>query len=218
MLLENDLEIASNTLVVSSNDGLCGKSGGFGPGDAVDIEKYRCTSLLGSATREHSVSGLDNDVEYRFGVVALDEALNPSLVSNVVCATPENVRSFFDDYSEAGGKGSGFCFIATAAYGSYDHPNVKVFRQFRDQFLARIPSGQSIIQTYYNVGPKLASYISTNRTIKAFVRVALVPLLGLVLILLFLGPTGSLLAFGGTALLGAAAIVTVRRRRRRLIR
>jgi len=215
---DTDVDADTDTDMDTNDDnvGLCGKAGGFGPGDAVNIEDYRCTGILGSSTRSHTVRGLENDVEYRFGVVTLDEALNPSVVSNVSCSTPQDVRSFLDDYIDSGGEGNGFCFIATAAYGSYDHPHVRILRKFRDSFLATLPCGPGLIRAYYRVGPALAEITTQNETLRSAVRIALVPVTGLAFILVTIGPALSL-ALLSIMIGGTVALACFRKRRRRIL-
>jgi len=193
----------------------CGAAGGFGEGDTIILEDYRCTGRLGSSTRSHTVRGLENGVEYRFGVVVVDKNDNASDVSDVACATPEDVLSFFDIYREAGGKGSGFCFIATAAYGSYDHPHVKLLREFRDRYLQKMPGGPSLIRAYYEVGPMLARGVAGHEGLRLAARILLLPLVGLAALLLVLGPLGSLLLLAGGGAAGAYAFYAAKRRRMR---
>lgn len=45
----------------------------------------------------------------------------------------------------------GGCFIATAVYGDYDHPQVKVLQGFRDQVLVKSQPGRCFISWYFRV-------------------------------------------------------------------
>jgi hypothetical protein len=72
----------------------------------------------------------------------------------------------------SGGSSSG-CFIATAAFGSYLHPYVKVLTSFRDKFLNTHATGRSFVVWYYRVSPPIADAIQTNETAKAAVRILL---------------------------------------------
>lgn len=70
----------------------------------------------------------------------------------------------------------GGCFIATAAYGSYFMPKVKVLRNFRDDYLLTNSVGQYFVEQYYQYSPPIADYISEREWLKTGVRGALTPL------------------------------------------
>ena len=53
----------------------------------------------------------------------------------------------------------GFCFVATACYGDYDHPDVIAFRRFRDERLLATRAGTRFVRIYYAVSPRLAQRI-----------------------------------------------------------
>ena len=52
---------------------------------------------------------------------------------------------------------SGGCYIATMAYGDYDHPSVMELRGFRDTYLKKSSLGRSFIEIYYKYSPKAVS-------------------------------------------------------------
>ncbi|MCM8805189.1 MAG: cohesin domain-containing protein [Candidatus Omnitrophica bacterium] len=80
--------------------------------------------------------------------------------------------------------GGGGCFIATAAFGSYQEKHVWILRQFRDKYLLTNPIGKAFVKWYYKHSPKYASIIAQNELLRAIVRVALLPLYGIALITL----------------------------------
>jgi hypothetical protein len=61
------------------------------------------------------------------------------------------------------------CFVATAVYGSYDHPIVLDFRKFRDNWLKKKSFGQKFINWYYSKGPYLAEWVGKSKLRKFFV-------------------------------------------------
>jgi CSLREA domain-containing protein len=89
----------------------------------------------------------------------------------------------------------GDCFIATAAYGSYLDPKVKVLRDFRDRQLLTNSVGSGLVEFYYRHSPPVADYIRERETLRAIVRTLLTvvvysieyPALALLTLFLFAG-------------------------------
>ncbi len=113
---------------------------------------------------------------YRLGVKKVDTE-----------QVPEPVDSSTDsssDVSSGGGSGGGGCFIATAAFGSYEAPYVKLLRDFRDQYLLTNYVGKIFVRFYYTYSPPIAQFIQDRENLKALVRIGLLPLIGMSFILL----------------------------------
>lgn len=81
--------------------------------------------------------------------------------------------------SSSGGGGSG-CFIATAAYGSYLEPHVKILRNFRDEVLLHSKLGTAFVKFYYRYSPPIADYISQHWALRLVIRLLLTPIIVLV--------------------------------------
>jgi hypothetical protein len=70
------------------------------------------------------------------------------------------------------------CFIATATYGNYNHPDVIELRNFRDNFLEKKKLGKKLIKIYYQFSPCMAKIISKYKLIQNLSRFFLItPLL-----------------------------------------
>ena len=79
-------------------------------------------------------------------------------------------ESEYGDRSNIEYKKVGGCFIATAAYGDYNHPIVIDLRVFRDNYLEQKKWGQSIIRFYYKYSPFFAKWIEKSESIKSITR------------------------------------------------
>jgi len=121
---------------------------------------------------------------------------------NIICGVAASFSSFGvfeadDPYAVLGeGAGSGGCFIATAAYGSYLDPHVKTLRQFRDDYLLTNIAGRHFVELYYRYSPPAASWLAGQPGLKGAVRVLLLPLVALAWLLLNAGTGAGLLILG----------------------
>lgn len=62
------------------------------------------------------------------------------------------------------------CYIATAVYGSYDCPEVRTLRRFRDESLAKTLAGRAFIRVYYTVSPMLVKWFGRTEWFKRIWR------------------------------------------------
>ena len=172
------------------------------------IVSYGETTALGTEINvgdvtTYEVSGLTNGITYYFAVHAVgDFPVIGSLDgtnSDIVAATPKAPPS-------GGGGGGGGCFIATAAYGSSMEPHVKVLRDFRDRFLLTHPVGKILVDCYYTFSPPIADCIARHETLKAAVRLSLLPVVGVSWMSLNIGslPTLILMFVVASGLIGLA--------------
>jgi len=69
---------------------------------------------------------------------------------------------------------TGFCFIATAAYGTETASQLDILRDFRDQVLLENALGSRFVEAYYRVSPPVADFIAKNDFLRAVVREVLV--------------------------------------------
>lgn len=71
--------------------------------------------------------------------------------------------------SEASKKKEG-CYIATAVYGSYDAPEVRTLRRFRDETLKKSAAGRLFIRVYYRFSPPIAQRLKHATKVNRLVR------------------------------------------------
>ena len=58
---------------------------------------------------------------------------------------------------------SGFCYVATCVYGSYDCPEVWTLRRFRDNTLDQSLPGRAFIYAYYAISPSIIKLFGNTR-------------------------------------------------------
>lgn len=75
-------------------------------------------------------------------------------------------------YVQASNKRGSGCFIATAVYGGYDMPQVRLLQAFRDQRLSS-QLGQRIVGFYYRVSPPIARWLEPRPRASGLVRILL---------------------------------------------
>ncbi len=71
------------------------------------------------------------------------------------------------------------CFIATAAFGSGQKPNIEVLRAFRDRYLSNHPAGRNFVRAYDAYGRPAAVLVAERPRLRALVRTLLFPVIGL---------------------------------------
>jgi hypothetical protein len=76
--------------------------------------------------------------------------------------------------------GGGGCFIATAAYGSYLHPKVRILRDFRDRHLLTSGPGRVLVACYYRISPPIAAVIADREWLRGAFRLGLTPVVFIV--------------------------------------
>ena len=65
------------------------------------------------------------------------------------------------------------CYIATAVYGSYDCPEVRVLRRYRDESLSVSPFGRAFIRIYYAISPAAVRIFGRGKLFNRFWKSAL---------------------------------------------
>ena len=58
------------------------------------------------------------------------------------------------------------CFVATAAMGSYNHPEVIELRIFRDNWILEKKWGKGFVTWYYHYGSIAAKFIEKSLVLK----------------------------------------------------
>jgi hypothetical protein len=89
---------------------------------------------------------------------------------------PEEEPQEEEDPRDVESASAGGCFVATAAYGSWRHPDVLDLRRFRDEVLVRHGAGRALIRAYRAVGPELARHVTPDGASGRAARAVIAPL------------------------------------------
>ncbi|WP_303814380.1 CFI-box-CTERM domain-containing protein [Selenomonas ruminantium] len=81
-----------------------------------------------------------------------------------------DMKEFIEACEEKEKKKKKGCFIATAVYGDYDAPEVRVLRCFRDNVLDKSALGRVFIRTYYAISPSIANWLRAHNDVSFAVK------------------------------------------------
>ena len=111
-----------------------------------------------------TITGLKPSTEYVVGVRAVDACGQPSPLVELAFRTPEM------KFTQLSG-----CFIATAAYGSAEEPQVAALRRVRDWLRPSSPFFAIGTDLYYRVGSAAAEVLRSGDVARVLVRHLLQP-------------------------------------------
>ena len=137
------------------------------------------------------------------------ECMGKNIIKRIIlehCTSVEVIES------AVGGGDDGWCFIATAAYGSYMDGHVSVLRQFRDSYMMTNPTGRGLVYVYYSVSPPLAQFIDDNPSLKPIVRAGLWPAVALSTVAVSTTLVQKIAIVGGLALVFNTLVLWLKRR------
>ncbi len=136
-------------------------------------------------THRDAVLGRHNIQVFRFNNDAV--LYNPHVVASRLCQIVGEKNSFrgfipAPAYGTTVGttlqkEKSSYCFIATAAYGTPMAQEINTLRRFRDSKMEPNVIGRELVYLYYSLSPPLARIITRSKNMKAFVRMALKPII-----------------------------------------
>jgi len=95
---------------------------------------------------------------------------NPVTAAEAVTSIDETWDENQEKFVPRGKVQSRMCFIATAAYGDIDAPEVEQLRQWRDRSLMTNPFGRGFVRAYYTVSPPIARLIARKPGLRTATR------------------------------------------------
>jgi len=91
---------------------------------------------------------------------------NKTTISNI----QSQLNQVTNRQSSSSSSSSGGCYIATMAYGSYEHPQVIELRKFRDNTLSKTAFGRGFIRIYYKYSPKLVELLKDKNLVNQSIK------------------------------------------------
>jgi hypothetical protein len=80
------------------------------------------------------------------------------------------LQQLIGQIKQAKSSNSGGCYIATMAYGDYDHPQVMKLRRFRDDVLSESAFGRMFIKVYYALSPRFVRILRNSKGVNTLIR------------------------------------------------
>lgn len=177
---EIDLQVAKMRMTMSYNQTINYSKIDKMKADCLNWDKVVELVSDGITTRDIiRIQGCTNQTkinEYKELVNFLFSKLGPFQINKVkhICywkdVKAEQVKSTAKQVGSTIGKATDGCYIATMAYGSYEHPQVLELRKFRDEILRKTIAGRFFIKTYYFISPKLVEILKNKKNINNIIR------------------------------------------------
>jgi len=124
-----------------------------------------------NCSNQSKVSEYQNLVDFLFsklGPIQINQVKHICYWKDVRAAQAKSTaKKVGSTISSATDKG---CYIATMAYGDYDHPQVMELRRFRDGFLSKTIVGRRFIKFYYKYSPSLVEKLKNKQSINLIIR------------------------------------------------
>jgi hypothetical protein len=84
--------------------------------------------------------------------------------------TRKGLQQLDSQIKQAKSKASRGCYIATMAYGDYDHLQVMKLRRFRDDVLSKSLFGRIFIRVYYTLSPAFVRILRDSERVNSLIR------------------------------------------------
>jgi hypothetical protein len=137
-------------------------------GGLIDIHNGEQERVINRGTGMDAFKGI-----LEWIILTIDKIQLLDMTSEVRARVNVNKRTIVGTKSQVEAvvsKSSGGCYIATMAYGDYDHPQVLLLRKYRDQVLSKNILGRLFIKFYYATSPSLVMVLKKRKNINSFIR------------------------------------------------
>lgn len=147
------------------------------------IDKYKALSDLKNVLRSAwntiiLMDRFDMESDFKINRYNQNRSTLKNLCNQVGVSTQTRVTVRMGDNTQTATRGVGTssndsnsgCYIATMAYGDYNHPQVLILRNFRDTYLEKREWGRIFIKYYYHYSPKLVEKLKNHVHINRVIR------------------------------------------------
>lgn len=132
------------------------------PAQSGSVVKKHKSAYSGNSTTENNYSAVKPIQS------SVSSTYKPSCSSASSYSSPSYNKSSYSPTSKQQ-KNEG-CYIATMAYGDYNHPQVLTLRRFRDDVLLKNKFGRLSVKMYYFLSPKLVYLLKDFKAVNVFIR------------------------------------------------
>lgn len=145
-------------------------------GNDISINDVEAIQLCSNQSKVSEYKSLVNFLFSKLGPIQINQVKHLCYWKDVRAtqakSTAKKVGSTIIDTADKA-TNNGKCYIATMAYGDYDHPQVIELRKFRDNILNKTNLGRSFIKFYYKYSPKLVEKLKNKPSINLIIRKSL---------------------------------------------
>jgi len=172
-------DITLNTITIFSYDGI------YGLQIRYNIENFRnqlkainkgdyvkCTAILKDASfsEKRTFLNIERGAYYGEANYSFELASIKNIDKEIRQELERDRKESEEKKKEKEEKKESGCFIATACFGNYDAPEVKILRQYRDNVLLKSFIGKIIVSIYYFISPPFARLIEKSEMLKKVIR------------------------------------------------
>lgn len=166
----DDLYLTVSTRIASEAQGMC-------VSEVNNLQNKISTSynqseklsyLLSLKAKVETAWSVSNDI----GLFDLKSDFRSRYLSNksALSELRANLNKIGSSSGNSGPSRGGECYIATMVYGSYNHPQVLILRNFRDEVLSKSALGKWFISFYYKKSPKLVILLHNKKVLNFAIR------------------------------------------------
>lgn len=188
MLLENqsttDLAFSLNNEIVTTRVFIdTYKSSNLSVSSLVPVTNRKSLILRKRSTQEFLIYN-DNPVNVSFSLLFNSVASSLFVTPESTTTSDSSSTLSREEIEKLAGGGAGGCFIATASFGSLDHPLVRILCEFRESILLGSETGEFFVRSYYHYSPPLANLIEGSTILRILTSLCLLPVVVLAFLIL----------------------------------